>query len=61
MHIRYEILDTTDIDLGEGQSVLDYWNRVRGDAFAPVWSRQFKLTDLPCHIVPGMTVIDRLR
>ena len=60
MHIRYDILDTTDVDLGEGQSVLDYWNRVRGDAFAPVWSHQFKLTDLPCHIVPGMTVVDRI-
>lgn len=60
MHIRYEVLNPADIDLGEGQSVLDYWERVRGAAIAPAWLHQFKLTDLPTHVVPGMTVIDRV-
>lgn len=60
MLIHYDILDVADIDLGEAQPVLDYWNRVRGDAFAPAWSDQFRLTDLPPLLVPGMTVIDRV-
>ncbi|PIW26805.1 MAG: hypothetical protein COW30_13190 [Rhodospirillales bacterium CG15_BIG_FIL_POST_REV_8_21_14_020_66_15] len=60
LEIRYEVLEVTDIDLGEGRAVLDYWERVRGDAFAPAWSRQFRLTELPTRVVPGMTVIDRV-
>ena len=58
LDIRYDVLETSDIDLGIGQDVLDYWNRLRGEAFAPAWSDQFKLTDLPIQIVPDMTVID---
>ena len=56
---KYEVLEVDDVDLGTGQLVLDYWNRVRGDAFAPVWQKAFKLSDQPSAIVPDMTVIDR--
>ena len=58
LDIRYDVLETSDLDLGVGQEVLDYWDRLRGEAFAPAWSNQFKLTDLPTQIVPDMTVID---
>ena len=34
LDIRYDVLETSDIDLGIGQDVLDYWNRLRGEAFA---------------------------
>ena len=57
--LRYDVLEATDIDLGRGRVVLDYWHQARGDAFAPAWQTQFRLTDLPVNIVPDMTVIDR--
>ena len=60
MNVRYEVLEVTDLDLGEADAVLNYWDRVRGAAFAPAWSTQFRLTDLPTAVVPGMTVIDRI-
>ncbi|MEQ8507193.1 MAG: hypothetical protein RIB80_17870 [Rhodospirillales bacterium] len=60
MELKYEILEVDDIDLGPAQTVLDYWNSVRGGAFAPAWMRQFRLSDLPPRIVPDMTVIDRI-
>jgi hypothetical protein len=60
MSIRYDVLDAGEIDLGRAQTVLEYWDRVRGDAFAPAWVSQFKLPDLPVRLVPDMTVIDRV-
>ena len=60
MEVRYETLESHAVDLGDGAVVLDYWNRVRGDRFAPAWGSQFRLTDLPTSIVPNLTVIDRI-
>ena len=37
--------------------MLDYWNRIRGDAFAPRWE-DFNIIDLPAHIRGGMVVLD---
>jgi hypothetical protein len=38
-------------------AVLDYWDRVRGDAFAPSLA-QFKLVQLPVPCIPQAIIID---
>lgn len=44
---------------GEMPKVLDYWDRLRGDRFAPTWA-EFKLYDLPPSLLPMTVVVDVL-
>ncbi|MEK9671198.1 MAG: hypothetical protein VW268_01670 [Rhodospirillaceae bacterium] len=37
--------------------MLDYWNGVAGDRFAPSW-QAFNLAALPPDAIPGVTVVD---
>lgn len=37
--------------------VYGYWNDLRGARFAPAWG-EFRLVDLPSHIIPYMRVAD---
>ena len=56
----FDALDPRDVDLGPAADILAYWERVRGDRFAPAWQRDFNLFDLPSTLIPCMTVIDRI-
>jgi hypothetical protein len=50
-------LDVTEIDIPALTAVYDYWDRQRGDTFAPSL-KQFRLDDLAPAIVPNMAVVD---
>lgn len=39
------------------EPLLDYWNKVRGDAFAPRWE-DFHIIDLPAEVRGGLVVVD---
>jgi hypothetical protein len=54
-----QIGEASDDDLRAWDLVpmLDYWNKVRGNAFAPRW-QDFHIIDLPAHIRGGMVALD---
>jgi hypothetical protein len=54
-----QIGDASDEDLKVWglDPILDYWNKLRGDRFAPRWE-DFDLMDLPAHVRGGMVVVD---
>ena len=50
-----------DIDLPEPLAeVFAYWNRLRGDAWAPAW-KDFRLLDLSSRAIPFVIVMDVIR
>ena len=56
------IVETTRLDIAEVDNpaltaVYDYWERQRGDKFAPSL-REFRLDELEPSIVPSMAVVD---
>ena len=59
-YLEFEVLPL-DVDLmAPGQpEILDYWNSLRGDAFAPRW-QDFKLHRLPPDMLPMVVVVDVL-
>jgi len=55
--IETERLDVTGLGIPALRAVYDYWDRQRGDAFAPSL-KSFRLDDLDPAIVPNMAVVD---
>ncbi|MBI2977558.1 MAG: hypothetical protein HYY38_01710 [Rhodospirillales bacterium] len=54
-----QISEASDDDLKawDIDPLLDYWNKVRGDAFAPRWE-DFHIIDLPADVRGGLVVVD---
>jgi len=50
-------VDISDVDIPPLLEVLDYWNRVRGEKFAPSL-KEFKIDELAPSIIPCMTIVD---
>lgn len=50
-------LDVGEIDFPLLVKVYEYWDRVRGEKFAPSL-KEFHLDDLPPAIIPNMAVVD---
>jgi len=46
-----------DLKAWDLDPLLDYWNKVRGDAFAPRWE-DFHIIDLPADVRGGLVVVD---
>ncbi|MEQ9554977.1 MAG: hypothetical protein RIG67_04355 [Rhodospirillales bacterium] len=57
-YLEYTVLPVDASLMPEGMpKVLEYWDSVRGDRWAPPWS-EFKLYELPPLIVPMCVVVD---
>jgi len=57
-YLEFEVLPLDAGLMAPGQpEILDYWNRLRGDAFAPRWN-DFKLHRLPPNVLPMVVVVD---
>jgi hypothetical protein len=48
--------ETADLPVGL-REVLGYWDRLRGDRWAPTWA-DFRLLDLPSSTIPFVIVLD---
>ncbi len=46
------------IGTGRLNSILNYWERQKGDQFAPAWGRDFRLEDIGWDLIPNMAVVD---
>ncbi|MEX0694402.1 MAG: hypothetical protein WD075_08170 [Rhodospirillales bacterium] len=49
-----------DMPIGDSNLILDYWEAGCGSQFAPMWSRDFSLEDLPTVVIPNLAVVDVL-
>lgn len=49
-----------DVPIGDSNLLLDYWQAGCGAQFAPMWSRDFSLEDLPTGLIPNLAVVDVL-
>lgn len=57
-NVCYRVLSPEQVDLGPAAFFVDFWKACRGAAFAPRWSADFRLADLPDDVVPNVSVVD---
>lgn len=55
--IRFQIVDMADNPTPVFAEALEYWDKKRGDAFAPAWT-DIHLMDLPPKLLPNCIVVD---
>jgi hypothetical protein len=58
LNLRFTCLEIAHAPLGNGQSIYDYWAKVRGANFAPRWGDDFKLSEIDFKLLPEMSVVD---
>ncbi|MGJ3260259.1 MAG: PAS domain-containing protein [Rhodospirillales bacterium] len=54
---RLHEVDFADNPVPDFETALSYWERQRGDAFAPAW-RDFDLMEVPLHMLSACMVVD---
>ncbi len=52
------VVDPREIESVDLKVILEYWEKARGDKFAPKYGSEFCLEDIPPEIVPCCTVVD---
>lgn len=57
VQIKSTFIEPTAMPLEFHRAVLDYWNDLRGDRWAPTW-REFSLLALPPDVIPFVNVTD---
>jgi len=57
IYATFETLKLDDVVDPEVHVILEYWQRLRGDRFAPSWP-VFNWSDIPYHCIPKFTVVD---
>lgn len=55
--LRSVYMEPAESPIAYQRDALDYWNRLRGERFAPRWT-EISLVDFPPRVIPTIAVLD---